>query len=158
MNNSARDKARKLFLEGYNCAQSVFAACAEELGIGKETALRLSAPMGAGVGRMREVCGAFSACAMLAGLKFADTSPSPESKKRIYEITQTLAEEFKRRNGSIICRELLKLNAELGNDPTPDLRDAKYYASRPCLKIVELAAEIAEFEILAEGGAASKKS
>ena len=50
MNNSARDKARKLFLEGYNCAQSVFAACAEELGIGKETALRLSAPMGGGVG------------------------------------------------------------------------------------------------------------
>ena len=57
--------ASELFKCGYNCSQSVFAAHAAKFGIDTATALKLSAPLGGGVGRMREVCGAFSACAML---------------------------------------------------------------------------------------------
>ncbi len=155
---SAREEARRLFLEGYNCSQSVFAACAERLGMDRETALKISAPMGGGVGRMRDVCGAFSACAMLAGLKFADTSSSPESKKNIYEITQVLAETFKERNGSIICRELLKLGEYSEKSATPDARDKAYYASRPCLAIVEFAADMAERKIVEADRPPSKKS
>ena len=60
--------ASELFKCGYNCAQAVFAAHADKLGVDTPTALKLSAPLGAGVGRMREVCGAFSACAMLMGM------------------------------------------------------------------------------------------
>lgn len=63
--------ASELFKCGYNCSQSVFAAHAAKFGIDTATALKLSAPLGGGVGRMREVCGAFSACAMLLGLKEA---------------------------------------------------------------------------------------
>lgn len=68
-----QDEASRLFKCGYNCAQSVFAAHAPKLGIDKETALRISAPLGGGVGRMRQTCGAFLACAMLWGL----THPVP---------------------------------------------------------------------------------
>src|SRR5574344_1664797 len=39
-----------LFESGYNCAQSVFAAYADLLGMDRETALKISCPMGAGVG------------------------------------------------------------------------------------------------------------
>ena len=53
------DAAYAWFLKGYNCSQSVVAAFAPQLGLTEEMALRLSAGFGAGIGRMREVCGAF---------------------------------------------------------------------------------------------------
>ena len=144
------DRASRFFRKGYNCAQSVFAAHAEKLGLDLDTALKISAPLGGGVGRMREICGAFSACAMLAGLKFASAEASKEEKARIYEITQKLAEKFKAQNGSIICRELLGLMESEKSAPVPDERTAHYYASRPCEKIVENASKLASKEIFGE--------
>lgn len=52
------DVAYSYFLKGYNCSQSVVAALAPQLGLSEELALRLSSGFGAGIGRMREVCGA----------------------------------------------------------------------------------------------------
>ena len=49
MKNS--EKAVKLFTDGYNCAQAVFGAFAEDVGIPRIQALKLSAPFGGGVGR-----------------------------------------------------------------------------------------------------------
>ena len=135
--------ASELFKCGYNCSQSVFAAHAAKFGIDTATALKLSAPLGGGVGLMREVCGAFSACAMLLGLKEASDDASPEKKRKIYERTQQLAEEFRRENGSIICREILKLQKDAPTPPTPDARTAEYYAKRPCLRVVESADALA---------------
>jgi len=141
-------RSEKFFLEGYNCAQSVFCAYVEEFGISKDTALKLSSALGGGVGRMREICGAFSACAMLAGLKFSDASADAESKRKIYEFTQKLAEIFKAENGSIICRDILKLQEGAPVSATPQKRDAKYYAERPCLLVIKKASEIIEREIM----------
>ena len=135
--------AGELFKCGYNCAQAVFAARASKFGIDTETALKLSAPLGAGVGRMREVCGAFSACAMLVGLKKASAEPSEDRKREIYELTQKLAEDFKRENGSIICRDILKLQKDAAVSPVPLPRTDEYYAKRPCLKVVESADALA---------------
>ena len=36
------EKARELFMEGYNCSQSVVGAFAQELGMEKETAMKLA--------------------------------------------------------------------------------------------------------------------
>ena len=108
----------------------------------------MSAPLGGGVGRMREVCGAFSACAMLDGLKNCTSDPSAAEKEKTYARVQKLAEIFKKRNGSIICRELLKIKEGSPISPAPDARDANYYATRPCAKIVENASEIVEKYIL----------
>ena len=58
---SRAQRAVELFKNGFNCAQAVFASCADIYGIKDEQlALRLSASFGGGMGRMREVCGAFS--------------------------------------------------------------------------------------------------
>jgi len=126
-------------MEGYNCSQSVFAANAEKLGMDFETALKVSEPLGGGVGRLREVCGALTSCAMLLGLKYADAYADPEKKKEIYERVQNLAAEFKKANGSIICRELLNLQEGAPTPPAPAARTAHYYKTRPCAKIVETA-------------------
>ena len=62
-------RAKELFHLGYNCSQSVFAACADLYGIDDlDLALRLSASFGGGIGRMRMVCGAASGMFLLAGL------------------------------------------------------------------------------------------
>ena len=61
--------ARDLFLEGYNCSQSVAAAYADALGIDRETMLRMSASFGAGIGRMRKTCGAVCGMFIIAGMK-----------------------------------------------------------------------------------------
>lgn len=53
-------RAKALFLEGYNCAQAVAGAFAPEMGLSVDAAARLASGFGGGMGRMREVCGAVS--------------------------------------------------------------------------------------------------
>ena len=73
--------AVNMFESGFNCAQSVFVTYADIFGMDRQTALKLAGPMGAGVGRMREVCGTVSAMAMLSGLKMGNTDPADEEAK-----------------------------------------------------------------------------
>ena len=54
-------RAEQLFVAGYNCSQSVVAAFADLFGFTEEQALKLSAGMGGGMGRLRMTCGAVSA-------------------------------------------------------------------------------------------------
>ncbi len=137
-----REKAEKLFRQGYNCAQSVFCAFSDELGLDKDTALKLSSSFGGGMGRLREVCGAVSAMFMIAGIKYGYTSPDDkDAKTHHYERIQHLADEFKKKNKTIICRKLLGLECEK-DSPIPDDRTEKYYQERPCELLVGDAAEI----------------
>lgn len=140
-----KEKARELFLEGYNCSQSVFCAFCHRFGMDEETAKKISAGLGGGVGRMREVCGAVSASAMVLGSLCAATEGSDsESKKKNYELVREFSERFSERHSSIICREMLKLSVKTENTAKPDARTDEYYKKRPCLKAVEDAAEILE--------------
>ncbi len=139
--NSYSQKAMNLFKDGYNCAQSVFLTFAEDLGFDKETALKLSSSFGGGMGRMREVCGAVSAMFMIAGLKYGYTSPTDKTAKtEHYERIQELAKKFKDKHETIICRELLGVDAD--DNPIPSDRTPEYYASRPCERLIGDAAEI----------------
>ena len=76
------DAAYAWFLKGYNCSQSVVAAFAPQLGLTEEMALRLSAGFGAGIGRMREVCGAFCGVVTVLSMVYADPT-DPKDKSRI---------------------------------------------------------------------------
>ena len=98
-------KARELFMSGYNCSQSVFLAYADLYGIDPKLASTIVAPLGGGMGRLREVCGAVSAAFMLTGLKYPNPSPGDKAAKtRSYAVVQELAERFRRENVSIDCR------------------------------------------------------
>ena len=102
------EKAVELFKSGYNCSQSVVAAFADMYGFTEEQALRMSASFGGGIGRMRQTCGAACGMFLLAGLeKGAVDGKDREGKAANYALVQALAEEFKKRNGSMICAELL---------------------------------------------------
>ena len=142
------EKAVNNFKSGYNCAQSVFSAFAEDFGFDKETALKLSSSFGGGMGRLREVCGAVSSMFAIAGLKYGYTdSNNDELKAKHYELIQNLAKKFKSKYGTYICRELLEL-PEGSDSPIPSKRTEEYYQTRPCEAFVRYAAEIIETELL----------
>ncbi len=136
------DLAVEYFTKGYNCSQSVFAAFAPEVGVSGDFALRLSSGFGAGVGRMREVCGAFCGLTAVVGALYANPH-DPEDKSRVYAIVQQLAAEFKAKNGqdTYICKELLGLNRAEGSTQA-SARTQTYYETRPCKELVRLAADL----------------
>ena len=137
------EKAVSLFKEGYNCSQSVVAAFADIYGFSHEQALKMSASFGGGIGRMRQTCGAACGLFMLAGLETGCVDGKDrEGKEANYKVVQELAEEFKKRNGSLICAELLGLSKSAPTPATPEARTAEYYKKRPCVKMVEEAARI----------------
>lgn len=136
------EKAVELFKSGFNCSQSVVAAFADMYGFSEEQALRMSASFGGGIGRMRQTCGAACGMFLLAGLeKGAIDGKDREGKAANYALVQELAEEFKKRNGSMICAELLGLKKPEGSS-IPEARTEQYYSKRPCIKMVEEAARI----------------
>ena len=132
--------AAELFLNGYNCAQAVAIAFCDVTGLDEALTARLSSSFGGGLGRLREVCGAVSGMAMVAGALYGSDDPKDDAaKKAHYELIQQLAGQFRKRMGTIICRELLD---NPPSDPTPSPRTAEYYANRPCARFVMVAAEI----------------
>lgn len=141
------DAAYAWFLKGYNCSQSVVAAFAPQLGLTEEMALRLSAGFGAGIGRMREVCGAFCGVVTVLSMVYADPA-DPKDKSRMYALVQQAAEQYRTRNGgSIICRELLaKAGAAPAGGTAAEERTADYYKKRPCPELCRICADLcAEF-------------
>ena len=132
-------RAKALFLEGYNCAQAVAGAFAPEMGLSVDAAARLASGFGGAVSGMT------LAASALRG--YNDPKAGPE-KTDTYAMIQELAGRFRAENGSIICRELLGLARPEGT-PQAEARTPEYYKKRPCPELVALAAQILE-EWLAE--------
>ncbi len=139
-----KELAMKLFCDGYNCAQSIVGAFAKEMGLTTEKALKLSSPFGAGMGKMRHVCGAVSGMFMVLGMIEGYDSPDADKEKaKLYMEVQNLANSFKEKNKTIICSELLEgLKVDGGHKPQE--RNEEYYKIRPCARFVGDAAQILE--------------
>ncbi|MBQ3260314.1 MAG: C_GCAxxG_C_C family protein [Alistipes sp.] len=135
-------KARNFFTSGYNCAQAVALAYDDVIGADVQTIARLTASFGGGMSRLREVCGAVSGMAFVAGsLIPADNPLDIAAKRQNYALMQSFAEAFRKENGSIVCRELLGLSQQK-DEPTPSERTTEYYRKRPCVEYVATAARI----------------
>ena len=141
------ERAAELFLQGYNCAQAVAVAFSDLTGLTPELSAKMASSFGGGMGRMREVCGAVSGMLMVTSLLYGYDQPEDEQgKKALYKLVQELAGQFREKNGSIICRELLK---NPPSDPNPSPRTAEYYRQRPCAAMVYTAAQILDDYIAA---------
>ena len=100
------DLAKNNFENGCNCAQAVLLAFCEDYGMDSETAMLVSASFGAGMGGLREVCGAVSGANMVIGLA------KGESRAEANAAFREFASRFKEKNESITCRELLGIRAQ----------------------------------------------
>lgn len=133
------------FKEGALCSQSVFTAFSEELGLDRETASKIATPFGGGMSLMGEVCGAVTGALMAIGLKHGNQSnwrAEDSQKEKTYAVSASFVQEFRKRNGSIKCRDLLKLDIS-----TPEGRQAAREGNlyiKLCPKYVRDAAEILE--------------
>ncbi len=124
------------FHAGYSCAQSVVAPLAAELGLTEEQALKLLSGFGAGIGRMRETCGAFCGLTFVAGHCRGNLQGDAGEKERIFSLVRTEAALFRKEFGALSCRELLHLDKDTQEGARPNERSAAYYAARPCERCV----------------------
>lgn len=141
------ERAKALFLEGYNCAQAVVLAFAEDAGLDESVAKAFSRPLGGGMRRLRQTCGAVSGAAVASGVLFPELT-----KSEAYALVQEIARRFAEKNGSFNCGELLR-GAGLKTDtaPNPERRTEEYYKKRPCPELIYDAAEILEDICIARG-------
>lgn len=136
-------RAAALFADGFSCSQAVFLAFAEELGLEREPALRLSQALGGGMGHLGQACGAVSGAFLAISLKHGRSRADDMASRDVtYAKMKLLADRFRERHGSITCPGLL--GVDLG---TPEgLAEAKargLFAGR-CAEYVRTAAELAE--------------
>ena len=139
------ERAESNFMRGCNCCQAVLLAFSAELGMDEQTLMRLGSSFGAGMGRMREVCGAVTGMLMALGLRRGYTLDEGD-KKAHYEKVRELAGRFRSQNGSIICRELLE-GVKVTEGGAPEERTAEYYRKRPCKSYCASAAAILQKEL-----------
>ena len=131
------------FQDGYNCAQSVVMAYAEEMGLTLAQAEAIASGFGGGIGGLRDKCGAFSGMVIVAGGLRGYDKNSAQSKTEYYALIRRLAEKFTDRVGDLNCGTILRsVKVLVQTDPSP--RSEQYYATRPCVRLVEIACEILE--------------
>lgn len=134
------EKAKKLFLEGCNCSQAVFAAFSDITGLDKDIALKISSGFGGGFGRMRLTCGAVCGMTLAANYLFGyNDIIHIEAKTDNYKLVSNLINNFKSEMGSANCKEILGLT-KYEYSSVAQKRDEEFYKTRPCLKCVMTAA------------------
>lgn len=113
----------------------------ERFGLERQHALRLASGFGGGIGCGGDICGAVSGAIMALGLKYGIAEPAKAAKAEMYRLTRVLEDAFRRRAGSIFCRDLLGFDLS-----TPEGQEKmKAPGSFDCCNdYVRIAAEIAE--------------
>ena len=136
--------ATERFRSGFNCSQSVLSAFAEDFGLSKDSCLRLASPFGSGIARMQETCGAVTGALMAIGLKYGKGENGTEDDKTIaYRQSQHLINEFKKRNTTICCRQLLDGHDINSPEGLAKIMELDLYHNY-CLKYIQDAVEITE--------------
>jgi C_GCAxxG_C_C family probable redox protein len=131
------EEAVSCLKEGFSCYQAVLSAYGTESGLDREIALKVSGAFGGGMGRMGGTCGAVTGAFMVIGLKYGKTKAEDnQTREKAYSLVREFVAEFERRNGSIICRELI--GGDIGT------AEGMKTARNVCPKLVTDAAEIIE--------------
>jgi C_GCAxxG_C_C family probable redox protein len=136
--------ATSKFNEGYNCAQSVLFSFCDDLGINKETALKIACGLGGGMGRNEQVCGAVTGGILVIGAKYGKYNQNDNNATEItYKKTRDLMNIFEKKHGTYICKNLLKgcdLKTEEGQNQFKDMK----FKKNVCIPCVQSAVSIIE--------------
>jgi C_GCAxxG_C_C family probable redox protein len=144
VSNRQSQRAVELFSQNYNCAQSVYAASATDIGLSEPQRLALAAPFGGGIARQGEVCGALMGALLRIGEACGEAMAADPvaGRNALYERTRQLTETFRKEHGSILCRELTgcSLDTEAGQRTFKE----RGLHQNLCTKLVAFAAEEVE--------------
>jgi C_GCAxxG_C_C family probable redox protein len=137
------ERAVSCFNEGFMCSQAVLSTYGGQFGLDRETALKVSAAFGGGMGRMGETCGAVTGAFMVLGLKYGRTAvQDTRSHEETNRLVKEFVDRFKSLNGSIVCKELL--GCDLSTAGGLEIFAEKKLRDALCPKFVRDAAEIVE--------------
>jgi C_GCAxxG_C_C family probable redox protein len=137
-----KDIAEARWREGYSCSQSVFAALAERWGIEPAVSLRIAAGFGGGLARSAQTCGCVTGAIMAIGLAQRGISPEENrtEKEKTYEACRYFMRQFKERNGSTVCLDLLGCDISTA-EGLAEARQRGLFESQ-CKKLIRDAVEI----------------
>jgi C_GCAxxG_C_C family probable redox protein len=111
-------------------------------GLEREFALRIGSGFAAGM-RMAETCGAVTGAIMVLGLYRAmPESTTAERREPVYQAVKQYIVEFERRNGTLICRDLL--GCDIRTEEGMQAAKERGLYKTICPKMVQDAAEILE--------------
>ena len=141
---SKRDIAVSKFLEGYDCAQSVFYAYCDDLGFDKNTALKMASGFGGGMACKGEVCGAVTGGIIVIGARYGRGEGADRTATDLtFAKTRELMDRFAVRHGTFICRELLNGCELTTKEGRKTFKDTDLL-NKICVPCVESAVEILE--------------
>ena len=110
---SAAQQAAQRFTEGFNCAQSVLAGYAAQLGLDEPPAMRVASAFGGGMCHLGQACGAVVGALMAIGLRHGRVrADDAEAKARTHELARRFTDEFLRRHGHLTCTDLLGVDLD----------------------------------------------
>ena len=133
-------KAVELFGQGYMCSQAVFAAFSEDYGVTEKQALQIGACFGSGMNK-GEVCGACTGALMALGMRYGQFDLSDvESRAAQKAKAVRFLEEFEKREGSYICRDILGCDLSTEEGRSYAINNGLF--KKICPKMVKTAAEI----------------
>lgn len=105
---SKAKEAKRQFEKGFSCAPAVLSTYSEQLGLGKELALKIACGFGGGIGRMGRTCGAVTGAVMLIGLKHGQAdADDAKSGQETRKLVKEFVDRFTALYDSIECRELI---------------------------------------------------
>lgn len=137
--SATMNQATELFKSGYNCSQAVLVAFSEKYGLDNKTALKIALGLGSGA-RDAELCGAVSGAVLVIGLKYGTINSTEKDTCNLK--VEEFIKYFKKRNKSIVCRQLLGCDITTTNGKEKALTEN--YFTTVCLDMVVSAVEILE--------------
>ena len=107
--NLEKGPALEKFLAGYNCAQAVLYSACSHLQWDRDTALKISTGLGAGMARSGQICGAVSGGILALGLKHGRGEHDEKTKTQdTYARVRAFMAAFEKKHGSVKCADLVQ--------------------------------------------------
>lgn len=142
------EKAISLFSRGYNCAQSVFYAFADELGIDESMAKNIALGFGGGMGRLQHTCGAVTGAIMVLGLHYgSEDGKDIFSKEKVFLKVQEFVKDFERIHNTVNCGELLGI--DMNTDEGMSEAKEKNLFMTKCIEYIKYAIRLLEEKYVA---------
>lgn len=132
------ERARRLFDDGFYCAESVLKAVAEAYGIDSEIVPKIATGFCGGQSGTCGQCGAVSGAIMSLGMLTGRSSPD-EDVDRTYEAVRAFLDDFEKRFDTTNCRDLI--GCDLSTQEGRDEFDSRGLSER-CKDYTEEAARI----------------
>lgn len=128
------------YFNDFDCSQAMLCAWCDDYNLDKETALKLSCGLAAGMARLGSTCGAVTGAYLVIGLKYGKCRQGDsEAKEKTFAMIQEFDRLFTAKHTSTNCQELLGGDLRYG-----DMEFLREQVQKKCPVFVKDAAEILE--------------